>query len=217
MLFTNSCSSDWSHCTSFAGQSSSPGWSRCSAQSTCGRNAREQISCICKNLTVVVLKVFSLQEKLKSQISALCTQGHLPGVWGCAAARVAVLRCGGSWMSWQKGLFPFPTHTRSILSCPVRPAAGNHGATVPCGLSEKERSHWCGWGTEGAVEPFVCRVGFATTVGQVPRVVPGYLELSFLCGEKKKRNGALPQGKMISQTCAAVGSCILLVFTFIRR
>lgn len=69
---------------------------------------------------------------------------------------------------------------------------------------------------EAAVELFVCRVGFATTMGQVPRIVPGYLELSFLSGGKLEKNGALPQGKMLSQRCAALGSCILLVFTFIR-
>lgn len=119
----------------------------------------------------------------------------------------------------QKGLLPFPAHTRSILSPPVSPlqfpAAGNPGATVPCWLSGKERSCWCGWGMEGAMEPFVCCVGFAITMGQVPRVLPGYLELNFLSGEKQK-NGALPKGKMLSQRCAAVGFCILLVFTFIR-
>lgn len=37
------------------------------------------------------------------------------------------------------------------------------------------------------MQPFVCRVGFATAMGQVPRVVPGYLELSFSSGEKQKR------------------------------
>lgn len=92
-------------------------------------------------------------------------------------------------MSWQKGLLLFPTHTRSILSPPVPYCSfkqlGTTGPLFPVGCLGRRGAagvvgEWRNCGT-------LCCVGFATTMGQVPRVVPGYLELSFLSGEKKKR------------------------------
>lgn len=117
-------------------------------------------------------------------------------------------------MSWQKGLLPFPTHTRNILSSsPLQFPEWGHCSLLAVWEGE-ELLVWLGM--EGAVESFVCCVGFATIMGQVPRVVPRYLELSFFKWGEKEKNGALPQGKLLSQRCAALGSCILLVFTLIR-
>lgn len=55
-------------------------------------------------------------------------------------------------------------------------------------------------------------------MGQVPRVVPGYLELSFLSVKKKKKEQNAPAKEdafALSQSCAAVSSCVLQVFTFV--
>lgn len=94
-------------------------------------------------------------------------------------------------MSWQEGLLPFPTRTRSILQPPVPHCSSEQlGITGPsshfCWLG-KERSSWCiGEQKELWNLLFVTLVLQCLTMGQVPRVVPGYQELSFLSVKKRK-------------------------------
>lgn len=52
-------------------------------------------------------------------------------------------------------------------------------------------------GSRGSCGAFCLLVLQCLTMGQVPRVVPGYLELSFLSVKKKKRNRMLLQRKML--------------------
>lgn len=116
---------------------------------------------------------------------------HILQLWGERSVR----GCICSWMSWQGSSLPFPTCTHSILRPPVPHGSwqplGTTGPPSPFGWLGKERSRWCvGEWRELWRLLFVVSVLQCLTMGQVPRVVPGYLELSFLSVKRRKERSS---------------------------
>lgn len=190
MLFPNSCSPDWRHCTSLLCWTKQLPWLELLLSS---EHLWEKCSGI-EELHLQKPHYCCYKGLLPPEETQILNTCPVPGWAG--APRVILLGFGAvlghGWVYspvWEivdelaEGLASLSHSSKEHPEPPssplLFPAAGNHGAPVPCCLSGKERSCWCGWGMEAAVELFVCRVGFATTMGQVPRVVPGYLELSF--------------------------------------
>lgn len=142
--------------------------------------------------------------------------------WGlglCWGTGGCILQCGRSWMSWQKGLPPFPTHPRSILSPPVplccSQQLGTTGPLFPVACLGR-RGAAGGLGNGGSCGTLCLSCWFCNNHGPSAQGSAWISGTELLKWGKKEKNGALPQGKMLSQRYAAVGSCILLDFTFIR-
>lgn len=107
-------------------------WEKCSG--TDELHLQKPHYCCCKGL----LPPEEAQIQNTSPVPALCQAGLVhPGpsyrglglCWGTGGC---ILQCGASWMSWQKGLLPFPTQTRSILSCPVPHCSSQQLLLVGC-------------------------------------------------------------------------------------
>lgn len=112
-------------------------------------------------------------------------------------------------MSWQEGLLPLPTCTRSILQCPT--TAGGCRAIVPLQLVGKGEEPLVRWGEEGAMEPFVRCVGFAMfNHGPGAQDSAGIPETElFQCGKKGKRMEYSHEGMRFLRAALLLGSCIL--------
>lgn len=77
---------------------------------------------------------------------------------------------------------PFACRARSAVLAAAW--AGGHGATLPSLAGDREELLlWWGWREPWSLFGFLLQ-GF--TLGQAPRVVPGYLELSFLSVKKER-------------------------------
>lgn len=85
---------------------------------------------------------------------------------------------------------PFAFRARGVVLAAVW--AGSHGATFPSLAGDGEVLVWWGWREPWSLLGFLSQ-GF--TVGQAPRVVPGYLELSFL-SVKRERSEPSREGVM---------------------
>lgn len=128
------------------------------------------ICCMCKKVTLILKKTFCFQTFCSPEWP-LCQAGlfALVPLWLGFRGRSATDGLSFSCAGW--GLAALLTHTQSIL----QPCCPHCSSPSPPWL-----------GAQGALEPVIVFVLQRLTVGQVPRVEPGYLVLSFLSMKKEK-------------------------------
>lgn len=91
---------------------------------------------------------------------------------------------------------PYKEHPATPSAPPQFTAAGNHWSTFPFLLGGEGEEQLVHWGAEGAVEPFVCHIGFAMF-----NHGPGAQGSAWISGtelfkcEKKKRTEASHEGR----------------------